>query len=93
MTSDLFQQRVDVAVITQFLILDNKSSSVGLRITFALNSWDVIKENPIIGIGTGDFPMEYKKINQINTPELPKYNQSPQYVHLSCNAAWCVRLD
>jgi O-antigen ligase len=50
---------------------ENKSTSVGQRITFALNSWDVIKENPIIGIGTGDFPIEYKKINQINTPEIP----------------------
>ena len=26
---------------------------------------------PIIGVGTGDFPSEYKKINQINTPKLP----------------------
>jgi O-antigen ligase len=30
----------------------------------------VIRKNPIIGIGTGDFPSEYKKINQINTPQL-----------------------
>ena len=71
MTSDLFQQRVDMAVKNIISYSDNKSTSVGLRVTFALNSWDVIKENPIIGIGTGDFPMEYKKINQINTPGLP----------------------
>jgi O-antigen ligase len=31
----------------------------------------VIKKNPIIGIGTGDFPIEYKKINLINTPRMP----------------------
>ena len=71
MTSDLFQQRVDMAVKNIISYSDNKSTSVGLRVTFALNSWDVIKESPIIGIGTGDFPMEYKKINQINTPGLP----------------------
>ena len=35
-----------------------------------MNSWDVIKKNPIIGVGTGDFPSEYKKINQINSPFL-----------------------
>ena len=70
-TSDLFQQRVNSAV-HETLIYDNKSlNSIGYRITFALNSWEVIKENPIIGIGTGDFPIEYKKINQINTPEKP----------------------
>ena len=73
-TSDLFQQRVDAVVIDIISYSDNKSSSVGLRITFALNSWDVIKENPIIGIGTGDFPMEYKKVNQINKTIIPNTN-------------------
>ena len=28
-------------------------------------------KNPIIGVGTGDFPTEYNKMNQINTPEVP----------------------
>ena len=70
-TSDLFQQRVDTAVKNTIFYSDNKSTSVGQRITFALNSWEVIKENPIIGVGTGDFPIEYKKINKINTPGLP----------------------
>ena len=70
-TSDLFQKRVDLAVKNITYYSENKSSSVGLRITFALNSWEVIKKNPIIGVGTGDFPIEYKKINKINTPGLP----------------------
>ena len=70
--SDLFRERVNLVVIQ---IVDNGYnkyySSVGLRINFAVNSWQVIKENPIIGIGTGDFPSEYSKINQINSPNLP----------------------
>ena len=70
-TSDLFQERVDAAVKNITYYSENKASSVGLRITFALNSWEVIKKNPIIGVGTGDFPIEYKKINKINTPGLP----------------------
>ncbi|MDC0981535.1 O-antigen ligase family protein [Candidatus Pseudothioglobus singularis] len=70
-TSDLFQQRVYAAVKNTTYYSENKASSVGLRITFALNSWEVIKKNPIIGVGTGDFPIEYKKINKINTPGLP----------------------
>ena len=70
-TSNLFQTRVDAAVKNITYYSENKSSSVGLRITFALNSWEVIKKNPIIGVGTGDFPIEYKKINKINTPGLP----------------------
>ena len=70
-TSDLFQERVDAAVKNSLFYSENKASSVGLRITFALNSWEAIKKNPIIGVGTGDFPIEYKKINKINTPGLP----------------------
>jgi len=69
--SDLFQQRVDAGVKNITYYSENKASSVGLRITFSLNSWEVIKKNPIIGVGTGDFPIEYKKINKINTPGLP----------------------
>jgi O-antigen ligase len=70
-TSDIFQQRVDAAVKNTVYYSENKNTSVGLRITFTLNSWEVIKENPIIGVGTGDFPIEYKKINKINTPKMP----------------------
>ena len=70
-SSPLFKDRIDLAVNNTINYEINKKTPTGLRITFATNSWDVIKENPIIGIGTGDFPSEYKKINQINTPELP----------------------
>lgn len=69
-TSDLFHKRFTEVVETAFAYQDNKGSGVGLRITFALNSWEIIKENPIIGVGIGDFRNEYKKINLINTPEL-----------------------
>ena len=27
-------------------------------------------QNPILGIGTGDFPTEYTKINKLNTPQV-----------------------
>jgi len=68
--SDLFQQRVNLAYNQALEYHPESNTSIGYRITFALNSWKVIKENPIIGIGTGDFPIEYKKTNQINTPEM-----------------------
>lgn len=71
MTSDLFQQRVNIAINETLNYSDQNHSSVGFRINFAINSWEVIKENPIIGIGTGDFPSEYSKINQINSPRIP----------------------
>jgi len=70
-TSNIFQQRVDLAVNNTINFELSRNSSVGQRITFAVNSWEVIKENPIIGAGTGDFPIEYKKYNQINSPQVP----------------------
>lgn len=45
-------------------------NSVGERIIFSLNSWKVFKENPILGVGTGDFPNEYMRINEQYTPNL-----------------------
>jgi O-antigen ligase len=69
--SDLFQKRFDKAQEEISSYSYEKNTSVGLRINFAINSWDVIKKNSIIGVGTGDFPTEYKKINQINSPETP----------------------
>ncbi len=66
--SDLFQKRVNLAFNQALEYHPGSNNSIGYRITYALNSWEVIKENPIIGVGTGDFPVEYKKINQIKTP-------------------------
>jgi O-antigen ligase len=65
-TSDLFKLRVDNAVSDVIEYESNSNTSVGLRIAFAVNSWDVIKQNPIIGVGTGDFPTEFKKAGDKN---------------------------
>jgi O-antigen ligase len=70
-TSNLFQERVDLTISQIKSVNDVHHTSIGLRINFAKNSFEGIKQNPIIGVGTGDFPSEYKKINQINTPNLP----------------------
>ncbi|MDC0181214.1 O-antigen ligase family protein [Candidatus Thioglobus sp.] len=68
--SDLFQQRVNLTFNQTLEYHPASNNSIGYRISFALNSWEVIKEHPIIGVGTGDFPIEYKKISQIKTPYL-----------------------
>jgi O-antigen ligase len=68
-SSDLFQNRVNSAAVEMLNYSEVKTTSVGLRLNFAINSWEIVKKNPILGVGTGDFPMEYKKINLINSPE------------------------
>ena len=77
-SSPLFHDRVDLAIHEantfeeKRSVLDgNSPSSVGIRLNFAINSWELIKKNPWIGVGTGDFPSEFNKINNINSPNLP----------------------
>ena len=65
-TSDLFKLRVDNAVSDVVVYESNNNTSVGKRISYAINSWDIIKQNPIIGVGTGDFPIEFEKMSAIN---------------------------
>ena len=36
----------------------------------AISKWGIADKSPIIGIGTGDYPDEYEKVNQIRTPEI-----------------------
>ena len=70
-SSNLFQERVNLAYSNVMQSSNTSYNSVGLRINYSINSFDVIKKHPIIGVGTGDFPVEYSKINQINSPALP----------------------
>ena len=68
-----FSGNPDKLVGAQISRADNnihKKTAVGLRINFTLNSWQIIKNNPIIGVGTGDFPIEYQRVNAIYSPEI-----------------------
>ena len=70
-TSDMFRNRVWEAVNETKNYGDGKSTSVGQRITFVKNSLEIIRKNPLAGVGTGDFRMEYAAVNKRNTPEMP----------------------
>jgi len=70
-TSDMFRFRIQDAVSNIEHYGDNKHTSLGERMTFAMNSLEIIREHPIIGVGTGDFKMEYAAVNQRNTPDMP----------------------
>lgn len=69
--SKLFKNRVDNAVYNTLNYSENKNTSMGERLTFWINSYEIIRENAIIGVGTGDFKNEYKIINQKNSPHVP----------------------
>lgn len=63
--SPTFKHRINIGIedITQFQIKD-KPGGVGERLIFWQNTFKIIKSNPIIGVGTGDFNVEYAKINR-----------------------------
>lgn len=79
--SDLFQQRAELAVHE---ILNYKSavnSSVGLRINLAANTVRMFLESPLLGVGVGDYPAEYARINERYTPQwLTAFNPHNQYL-------------
>jgi len=64
--SKIFSDRVDLAVTELSDYKNHTKSSTGLRISAAINSWDIIKENPIIGVGTGDYRAEFIKFSDKN---------------------------
>ena len=66
LASNTFQIRVDNAINDVVVYESNNNTSVGKRISYAINSWSIIKKNPIIGVGTGDFPIEFEKMSIIN---------------------------
>jgi len=70
-SSNLFKSRVDMAIYNTLNYHENKATSMGERLTFWVNSIEIIVKNPLLGVGTGDFKNEYKKINQKNSPNIP----------------------
>ena len=82
-TSNQFSDRFDETITNIIKFSENKSknNAIGQRLTYAVNSWEVIQQNPLLGVGTGDFRVEYKKINMVNTPSLPNtHNPHNMYI-------------
>jgi O-antigen ligase len=66
-TNGSFQERVDGVVWDLQHYETKKGSPVGARITFALNSFDIVKRHPLVGVGTGDFNVEYARVDARTT--------------------------
>ena len=87
-TSPFFKHRVYSAIdeivnydVESVAVHQTLNSSVGGRILYTLNSWEIIKENALLGVGTGDFPIEYKKISVRNSPNAP-YANNPHNMYV-----------
>ena len=80
-SSTIFNDRVNETVKSIKYYDSNKNTSLGIRIAMTQNSWEIILKNPIIGVGTGDFPSSYEKVNQKNTPMLPN-SRNPHNMYI-----------
>jgi len=87
-TSNIFNNRVNEAKSNLLQLEENRNTSVGRRITFAQNSLRIIKDNLLFGVGTGDFKLEYEKINQEHTPELETPDQPHNMYLLVLSQNW-----
>ena len=81
LTSNTFQVRVDNAINDVVVYESNNNTSVGKRISYAVNSWGIFKKNPIIGVGTGDFPIEFEKMSVINNNQDFESSNLPSNPH------------
>ena len=83
--SPLFKNRIQQVSYDLALLTTNPNTSIGHRIVFASNTLELIKDSPFIGVGTGDFPAEYSKVNIKNTPTV-KSTVQPHNMYLFIQA-------
>ena len=79
--SDSVQSRVNAGIGDVTSFSENPNSSVGGRIVFAIQTFDMYKQNMLVGVGTGDLLIEYPKyvkeeFNEVVNP----YNPHNQYL-------------
>lgn len=66
--SQVFHNRMNLVISNIENFKHNKNTSVGLRINFAINTCKMIEENPLFGVGTGDFKQRYIQLNKKYSP-------------------------
>ena len=78
--SDLFSKRVDLAIHEVKTFEENHKTSVGYRIALTLNMFELIKQHPFIGVGTGDMLQEYAKVNEKSLYKTPITQPHNMYI-------------
>ncbi|MFN2366278.1 MAG: O-antigen ligase family protein, partial [Desulfurivibrionaceae bacterium] len=76
-----FRMRVNDTVANLKEYRSKPDKSIPQRLTFAANSLHIAADSIWFGVGTGDFPNEYKKINAAHSPSF-KYTDDPHNHYL-----------
>ncbi|MBX3592475.1 MAG: O-antigen ligase family protein [Burkholderiaceae bacterium] len=81
--SSYFRKRVDMAADQVVHYEERPNTSVGLRIVYTLNALRIYAEHPLLGVGIGDYPREYERMNALHTPGWePAWNPHNQYLQM-----------
>lgn len=82
--SPTFKTRITTAITEVQNFRSGEITSMGCRLWFCTNTLELLQKNWLTGIGTGDFPTEYAKINQSRSPGMPNTdNPHNQYLLVS----------
>lgn len=79
--SPVFQART--ALVRQDIVgfEQNANTPIGQRLFFWKNSWEIIRQSPWFGVGTGGFAAAYAQVNQQRSPAMPAtVNPHNQYI-------------
>lgn len=77
----LFQERADKAVHEVITFNQGQqTTSVGIRLGLYKNYFEIFKENPIFGVGTGDYLDEYEKVNARSNFKTPIFHPHNMYL-------------
>jgi O-antigen ligase len=86
-SSTIFEHRVHESAnsINELITHDSKEvlqGSISLRVGFAINSFNIWMDNFLIGVGSGDFPQEYKEYNVNSNYKTFEDTQHPHNMYL-----------
>ncbi|ODS98563.1 MAG: hypothetical protein ABS56_05130 [Lautropia sp. SCN 69-89] len=79
--SSYFRSRADDAVDTFLHYRERPQYSVSVRLVYAMNALRIYAAHPLLGVGVGDYPKEYERVNAIHTPQWePAWNPHNHYL-------------
>lgn len=82
--SPMFQQRITAGVEDIRTFHENPKTAVGLRLHYWQITWQMIRQSPWFGVGTGDFAKSYAALNNAISPDVPTTNNPHnQYLFLT----------
>jgi len=76
-----FQDRVDHAVLEIRPGGGTQHTSIGQRLTYAKGAAQVFAESPVVGVGAGDFPAEFRRVAKVQSLDNDRlWNPHNQYL-------------